>query len=237
MELTLLKAVQMTLSALDSNNIDTLADGDIEAEQVVFIANRVYNDILSRREWPFLIKEGTLIASGEQWEMVIPDNYTTIHEVRYRNNVIKYINPTQFNKLIYSRNTDEDNVNDSFILIDRDPIYYTSYDDTTLVFDSFNHNVESNLLESNSYIIYNHLPNSMLDYDEDVPDIPYRFMNVWLDGILAHAYAELKQDNTNAQYKFNLYNRGISSMIRWARNIEDTKPNAYANYISGIRSI
>lgn len=236
MKYTLLDLTQKILSALDANNIDTLEDGDVEAEQVVMIINRVYNEILSKRNWPFLKKRGTLIPGENPWELKVPEYYTTISELRYKTSKIKYVDNTTFSDIIFSRNIEEDNINSNYIQTDKDPSFYTTYDNITLVFDSYDSNVESNLIESNSYIVYNKLPSSELFYDNDVPELPYRFHSVLLNGALAVAFTELKQDNVNSQMKYQVYKSGMSDMTRWASSIEDTKPSIFNNSF-GIRSI
>lgn len=236
MKYTLLDLTQKILSALDANNIDTLEDGDVEAEQVVMIINRIYNEILAKRNWPFLKRRGTLLPGDKSWELKVPEHYTTISELRYRTTKIKFMDTESFSNLIFGRNTDSDNVNTDYIMTDRDPTYYTTFDSETLVFDAYDTSKESNLIESNSYIVYNKMPDSGLFYDNDVPDLPDRFHSVLLNGALATAFAELKQDNANSQMKYQSYKIGMSDMTRWARSIEDTKPSIF-DYTMGMRSI
>jgi len=230
MKLTLLEIVQRALSAIDSINITTLSDDSIEAEQLVLITQRVYEEILSRHKWKFLRTEGTLDIGTNAWEMEVPQYLISLERIKYNNEDVNYLDPEDFKDLIDSRiDEDNDDVNDSGIRLDSDPQYWTSYNTTTIVFDSYDSDTESHLTSSNSYIMYLERPSSNLENDSDIPELPFRFHHVLLYGVLAYAFEELKQDPTKGAIYRREYKAGLSRMLRWANNIEDGKSKYNSN--------
>lgn len=220
MKLTLLDIVQRTLSALDSNNVSTVGDS-VEAEQVVLITHRILDEINGRRDWKWLNREGQLEASPNVNELLIPEDALDIKTVWYENRQMQYMKPQDFKYLLSQRSTDNDNVNSDGVITDKDPTYYTSFDDSVITFDAYDSAVWNTLITTKSYIYYTIMPQTIWG-DNDVPDMPVRFHDVILKGVVGTALLELKGD-ANAQYYITEYKRGISRMLRWAKQVEENE--------------
>lgn len=218
MKLTLLDIVQRTLSALDSNNVASIGDS-VEAEQVVLIVQRMMDEINGRRDWRWLRKEGTLKAALSVNTMSIPDDVLDIKKIWYNDREMTYMKPQDFKSMLVNRSTDNDNVNNDGVIIDSDPKYYTSFDDNIITFDAYDGTQSSTLIVSRSYIYYDSIPDTLWD-NEDIPDLPARFHDVLLKGVIGTALLELKAD-PNAQHYIIEYKRGLSRMLRWAKQIDE----------------
>lgn len=226
MELTLLQIVQRCLSAIDSHNV-TGVDDSPDAEQVVLIVNRVYEEILSKRDWPFLRVAGTSLVtntSGVPWELEFPANFWEKEYVRYNKKDVTYMSPSEFKYMIDGRDTTASYVNSSGIHTDRDPSYWTSFDEKSMVFDAYD-STNATLLPSLCYLQYIKYITSSLTANSDIPDLPLGFHSVLFDGVLAAVFNELAQDTTKFQMQERKYRTGLARMQRWARKLKEELPN------------
>lgn len=237
MKYTLLDFVQKTLSAIDSQNVSDVSASP-ESEQVVLIVNRVYEDMLSRRDWPFLRTVGVnLVTTGpELWELTLPSDTMTLEYLRYNKKDLIYKTPAEFKYDIDFRDTSKTEVNSDGIYTDRNPSYWTSYDDETITFDAYD-STFTGLLPALCYIQYIKDIGELTD-NSDIPELPTRFHNVMLNGVLAIAFDELAQDTTKSQRKEAEFKKGMSRMFRWARNFKESMPKTFdydfgrkANYV------
>lgn len=231
MKLTLLDIVQRTLSAMDSINVSSITDDSIEAEQVVLATNRIYEEILGRYTWKFLRTSGPADSGSLAWELDLPQTLMSLEEIKYNKKIILYKTPEEFQWLVDHR-TVADPVNSSGIYTDRDPVYYTSFNDLTLRFDSYNLDDGIALVPASSNLIYYAYPDSDLNADTDIPQLPFRFHEVLLSGVLYIAFDEIKQDEVKSRKHEARYRSGLARMRRWASTIEDSKErsNDQTNY-------
>lgn len=217
MKLTLLDIVQRTLSALDSNNVSSV-DDSVESEQVVLIVQRIMDEINGRRDWKWLKKEGTLLAATDTNTASLPEDILSLKTVWYDNKELEYKYPQDFKYILSKRSTEEDNINNDGVYTDRVPKYYTSFDDDIITFDAYE---DSGIIIAKTYIYYDAIPDTLWD-DSDIPDIPARFHDVVLKGVLAKAKQELKTDPT-WQIDYTDYKRGLARMLRWAKQIDENE--------------
>jgi len=215
---TFLNIINTVLSSIDSQQVSKV-DATVESEQVADIINRCYLEILTLKDWDFLKKEGKLIPTYTKPNLMkLPDDCYNCLFVKYNKKRIKYLKPDEFRNLIDSRSSG--NINDDGIYIDRDPSYYTSFDNTVLVFDSYNSAEGVNLLESNSYVLYIKAIDELAGED-DIIEMPYRMIPVLVDYAIAKAMYELKNDINGYRIYANKYMAGISRMVRMARKINE----------------
>jgi len=216
-----LDMVNKILSAIDSQSVSSIDDSD-ESEQVASIIQRAYDEILYMRNWAFLQTEGTLIPNyTEPNHMNVPDDCLSLVRVKYNKRPISYISPNDFRDMIDMRDTTKDNVNSNGIYNDRNPLYYTSFNDETLIFDAYD-NTYSNLLETLSYCLYSRMP-SEINGDEDEFDLPIRFQPILLDYAISMAMEELKGDSQASQRYENKYKYGISRMLKWSKTMYENE--------------
>lgn len=238
MALTLLKMVQRCLSATDSQSV-TDVSASPEAEQVVLIINRVYEEIINHRDWPFLRKVGTSLVTntpGVAWELEMPSDMMNLELVRYNKKDLIHISPIDFNNKVDSRDTTTSFTNSSGIHTDRDPSYWTTIDEGSILFDGYD-STNATLLPSLCYVQYIREVTSELTANTDVPELPKVYHNVLLDGALALCFSELTQDSQKAQAYDRKYKVGTTRMNRWARKVKPDIPNYRSVYDFGRRAV
>lgn len=225
MKLTKLKLVQMVLSAIDSDNVTAVSE-TIESEQVGIIVDTIYDDLNGEFPWAHLREKGVLEVTATDHQMKIPDGVMTLNDVYYNKTLISFIEPEEMTELLFSRDTDDDNVDENGAYTDRDPIYWTSYDDTYVIFDAYDGTLASALTVTDVY----RMPVQMTE-DDDYPDLPERFHNAIFEGAVADAMYTLKGDVTGFNIYRNRYKKTKILMDRWAKRVNRQKSTGYnVNY-------
>jgi hypothetical protein len=212
---TNLQYVQKILSALDSDEVSSVSD-TVESEQVLKCVERAYDAIVTRADLHEHYSLFELDASGDSdypTVMFRPDNVSSIEWVKYNKNTdddetVSFQNVTflpldQFLNMMYSLNTDDDNVEtaeyvsgtDTITLVyrnDQAPTYFTTYDDHTLLFDSYDNEVDTTLQNDKS-LAYGKKDQSFTLTDSFVPFIDREFSALLLNEAMVLAFMELKQ--------------------------------------------
>lgn len=222
MKLTKLKLVQMVLSAIDSDNVNSV-DETIESEQVGIIVDTIYDSLNGEFPWAHLREEGALNVTTVPNKMKIPEGVLTINDVYYSKEKINYIQPNEMTELLFERDTTLDNVDSNGCYTDRDPKYWTSYDDTYVIFDAYD---GSSLVEAYTYTDVFRMPAPMTT-DTDYPDLPERFHNTIFEGACADAFYTLKGDTTGFNIYRNRYKQSKILMERWAKRVNRQVPTGY----------
>jgi hypothetical protein len=226
-KLTLLQIVQRVLSAIDSDNVASI-DETPESEQIVHLTNTVYSDILDDIPWYHRREVGKLLVTSDPHIMRIPDDKDHILDLNiwYNGKQIQYIEPADMVYKFAKRDKTLPNVTDGGVVNDRDPVYWTSYDDRNIVFDAAN----GYLVEDLSQVLFSYMPTANLSQDLDVPDLPDRLSSVLLWGVLEEAFRTLKGDETAARAYQGKYLRAKAKAKRWARNINKKETTHGVSY-------
>lgn len=180
MDYDLLKMVQSILSDLDFDEVDSI-DDTVEAEQIASIIRDTFFAMVSNRNWLQHRKLARLTGYAnpdKPTHMKVPDDIKEIISLRYGVTTVegeerykefkdvKYIDPDDFlrrsNKLKASASnvkvvTDDSGV-EILIQTDRFPTYYTSFDDSTVIFDSFDSSAEDTMQKTNTQCLAYVLP-------------------------------------------------------------------------------
>lgn len=224
MKWSLLELVQSILSSMDSDEVNSIGD-TIEASQVANVVKVVYNDIISRANLPEHFDLFELEPSNDLTKptlMYRPDKVQSILWLKYDirptpdavtdYQMVQYMEPLSFiERCMLLRNQTEPNVihyqlersNNSSIdiygLNDKAPQYYTSWDDKTVVFDSYDKDVDGTL-QKNKTMCYGEFEATFLMEDDFVPDLDPRQFSLLLNEAKALAFAEIKQvENAKAE--------------------------------------
>ena len=82
---TLLKYVQLIMSSMDSDEVDTY-DETVESVQVADILEQTYFEIIDRRDWEYLKHRVRQLdtGSGTVVDLTIPSDVLHIELVRYK---------------------------------------------------------------------------------------------------------------------------------------------------------
>jgi hypothetical protein len=190
-KMTMLDIVQDILNDIDGDWVNSIDDTE-EAMSVAAIVKSTYLAMMSNRNWPHTRKPIQLtptIDLAKPTHMTVPDKVKELYFINYNSakfgetkadfKEMTWREPDEFLQITNYYNNGESNVttvvDDSGVSIqimnDVAPTIYTSFDDRTLVFNSYDRDVESNLtstrMQSMAYI----MPDLIVG-DDVVPDLP-----------------------------------------------------------------
>lgn len=212
MKLTLLELVQDILSDMDSDECNSI-DDTVESQQVAQIVKSTYQAMMSNRNWPHTRRLVEIEPSGddakpthmivqESIKELISINYNKARagETRKRYEPIKWLEPDDFLRVTNRRNSDADNIDiiiddsgvELLIRNDLGPCYFTSFDDTTLVFDSYDKEVDDTL-QGNKTQARAYVMPEWVHLDDAIPDLPEEAFTALLEEAKSRAMLKLKQ--------------------------------------------
>lgn len=186
MKKTLLEIVKDLLSATDSQDVNSLSDTE-EATQFARVVEETFYDIIAPRLIPehnSLIKLTPLSDTDFPTHFVLEDNQAKISDVwydvssdgSYEYKRIFYEEPLDFLARVDRRGSAYQNVEDKSagtnlrIYNDRQPSYFTSFDDKHFIFDAFDSSVENTLQQSKTRALGTTHPDFTIS-DDFTPDI------------------------------------------------------------------
>jgi hypothetical protein len=204
------------MSSMDSDEVNSISD-TTESQQVVAIIKTVYDDILSRGDLAVYKTLFNLDASTDALKPVImtkPQIIDNIYWLKYNRvrfgdtdpvwTELVYRPVDEFLFMVQQMNPSETTVDtftlttpDGFSLIvnyrnDIGPSWYTSFDDTTIVFDAVDKAVDSTL-QTSKIIGYGSKTTAFTETDGFVPALqPHQFA-LLLNEAKSLAWTELKQ--------------------------------------------
>lgn len=224
MRLTLLRCVQLILSAMDGDEVNSIAD-TTESNQVVDVLERTYYDIAATVDFPENWDFFELTPSGDNTRptlMYIPDNVAKIEWVKYDTTPedstkteysdVKPSDRLSFIERMNKLDTDEDFVYNFNLLVDagafpirgrndRNPSYYMTGDDHTLVFDNYDASISQTLVGSRTWC-YGMMVPTFEREDDFIPDLDPRQFTLFFNESLSTAFSDVKQaPNMKAEQK------------------------------------
>lgn len=215
MRYTLLELTQNVLSTIDGDEIDSIGD-TVESQQVVKIIKNVYDDILSRGGATVNKVLFNLDASGNTAKPVLmtkPNSITDIEFIRYDCETtgdadpswqdMCYMTPKEFMGHIQQLRPSQTDVESMTHIVDgftltfnyknnAHPIYYTAFNDNTLIFDAYDNTVDTTLQTSKT-LCYGTKATVFTESDTFVPELQPSQFNLLLSEAKSVAWAELRQ--------------------------------------------
>ena len=198
MQRTVLELVQAILVETGSDPVNHISD-TVEASDIAMIMNQVYNEIVDRYDLP---STGTVQALDGLADpnrpnfMQLKDTSYNIQWIKYDNRVssgankayvpITYKSPEEFVAMVTSGpSTDSTNYqivfwnsNVPFIINKKKgPSFWNTFDDKTIIFDSYNSAVDTTLQSSKSMVYVLTRPDFGTN-DSDVPNLPQNLENL-----------------------------------------------------------
>lgn len=184
--MTLLEMTQNILSAMDSDEVNSISD-TVESLQVANEIVTTYYELFAARDLPSTKRLMTLEALSDVDHpnyMKIPDGVVSIEWIKYKGDEgeyvdVTYLEPVDFLNRANRFNTTDavtpigDLSNSSIIInvgIDQQPRFWTTFDNQYVVFNSLNLDLDSTLQESKSLVEAIKLPEFLLG-DTEVPDL------------------------------------------------------------------
>jgi hypothetical protein len=228
---TLLDMTQSILSAMDSDAVSTI-DETVEAVQVADLVKEAYFELLSQRDWPFLFELGELIALADlnnPTKMKMVDTWNKIKWIRYDRAEVEYLSPADFTAMIDQRTPQLNVVNSLGFGLNRNPTYWTSYDDEHIIFDSYNSTVESTLSQSKTKV-YAALAPTWVHDDTFTPNIPEKFFPTLIAEAKAQSFINLKQQQNNREELKARRGRMTMRNEAWRNEYGETTYNKKVNY-------
>jgi len=209
---TLIEIVQDILSDMTDDVVNSIDDTEASI-QVAQIVKSTYQAMMSNRNWPHTKQLLHLYASTDSdlpTHMSIEEDIKEMisifydkrkqGETRLLYQEVKWKDPDDFLRMINGRNSDSDNtvvVTDpsGVVLLlqnNKSPSYYTSFDDDTLVFDSWDNDVEDTLqthkTQARAYVTPTF---SMVD--TYIPDLPEEAFAALIEEAKSRAQLKLHQ--------------------------------------------
>lgn len=212
---TTLDYTQTILSSLDSDEVNSISD-TVESLQVANIIKTVYNDIQARTDLPEHKTLFELTASGDTSApniMYRPSDIISIDWVQYDKILSTETDPNyqeitfmpigQFLVMTNTQNTDEAWIDEVSLTISSDtvtfkyrndtgPKYYTTFDDSTIVFDAYDSAVDTTLQKAKTRC-YGKKDQAFQMTDTFVPFVDRDLSTLLLNEAKVLAFAELKQ--------------------------------------------
>lgn len=213
MKLTLLELTQNILSAMDSEEINSISD-TTESRQVTKIIQTVYYNLIARAGLPEHRQLFQLDASGELSQPVLmyrPDHVIKVDWIKYNTqDTSPSTDPTytyvtvlplqQFRDMIDSLDLTEAEVDsmtvDGFTFLyrnDKMPEFCTILNDSILIFDAYDAEVDDTLQTSKTICYGLVAPTFDADDDDFIPDLDEQQFPLLLNEAKSLAFLELKQ--------------------------------------------
>jgi hypothetical protein len=235
-KMSLLTMTQKILSAMDSDEINTIEDsGNVEARQVVDIIEDTYYEFMNNHlDWNYLRKTKEILGlsdSAYPTTLQIPDSVVEIEKLRYdvstvtatnlNYKTLTYVSPQDFLDKVLSRNSDESNVEqydvkgtDTPVLVFNDaaPKFWTSFDETYITIDAYDSAVDSTLRGNKTLVYCVDIPTFNANSDEYVPECPIQVFPTLMAECKKACFFYLKQQQTPTDEKRAL--RGINKLKR-----------------------
>lgn len=211
-KMTLLDMVQDILSDMDSDQVNSISD-TVESLQVAQIIKSTYYNIIDGRDYPFLHELFQLDSSAtvsRPTHMKLPDTIIDLDWIKYnkkktgetrnRYEKVKYISPEEFLDLVNERDssgsttqvvTDPTGIQLN-ILNSKAPEYFTSFDDETIVFDSFDSDIDSTI-QNSKLQCYGKRSVVFTLQDSFIPDLPVQMFSYLHNEAKSTCFARLKQ--------------------------------------------
>jgi hypothetical protein len=198
MRRTLLSMVQSILSDMDSEDVNSISDS-IEAQQIASVIQDTYFNIIAAREIPEhkqLLQITSLSNNQKPTHFRYPNNTKEIEKLFYNTSYtgstyteVYFLEPLEFLNRVDESATNTLQVDTVagnvpvFIMTDRMPKYYTSFDDDNIIMDSYDVSVEA-ILQTSKTRAYGTIYPSFQITDTFEPDLD--------DTMLPYLLAEAK---------------------------------------------
>lgn len=219
MKYSLIQIVQRVLSSMDSDAVNSIGDS-YEATQVASIVEQCFNNIVSRSELPIQDTVFTLTPSNDPTKPTVmyrPPNVVNVRWIQYNTisdtgvvpnwTPVSYLPPADFATLVlgYASQTASPAQAIAYTVTNAagdqltfyalnyvGPTWYTSYDDTTVLFDSYDATVDDTI-QASKMLCHGQVTQVFQLVDSYIPPLEDHQFAVLINEAKQTAHAELKQ--------------------------------------------
>jgi hypothetical protein len=244
-KMNLLAMTQDILSDMDSDTVNSI-NHSVEALQVAQIIKTTYYNIIDGKDYAFLYELFKLQASGtadKPTHMKLPEDIIDLKWIKYNNKknikdkdnyqMVQYKLPEEFMYIVDGRDSTATNVQkvtDSTgisinIFNDKCPKYFTSFDDETIVMDSYLNSIDSTLQNSKTQCHGKRSVTFIMD-DTFTPDLPVQMFTYLLNEAKSACFLTLKQMANQKAEQISVNQRRRMSQDAW----KISKGISYPNY-------
>lgn len=246
-KMTVLEITQSALRNMGSDPIESIDDTE-EATEVANIAKEVYEIMAVKQDWPHLRTVVNLTSpsdSSKPTHLQLDDTHQEIDpETIYYDKRedsgddplyerVRWCDPDQFLRLVLprGRNLSDSNVEEVtdpvkfYVYNDRAPTYCTSFDDETIIFDSYDSDVDTNFLDGSKSTVVAYKESTFTVSDGHTPDIPSKNFPQYLAEVKAATMAAIGQEIDRKQ---EVVARELSNKYmhdKWRAKPDDRKPD------------
>lgn len=236
-KLTLLAMVQDILSDINSDEVNSIND-TVESLQVAQIIKTTYFNIITEGDWPHLRQLDQLDATNAVTpsHMKMPENVQSIEWIKYNKRTstdtddkygdISFLYPDDFLNIVLSRkDSDSDTTKvtditagvDLYIVNNKAPKYWTSFDDEYIVFDSYDSGVDSFLQNSKTTVMMWREPVFTIT-DTFVPDLPMKAFPYLLSESKSVSFERVAQEASGKEEQIATRQKRRMSQDKWRHN-------------------
>lgn len=186
---TVLEYVQQALNIMDSDNVDSIND-TVESLQVADLLKDIYFEFVNRK-WAWLerpIRLNTAADPTQPTKLLIGDNIRSVLSVQYNISAVgeapefkpvTFLPPSEFltrslGKTSNIQLVEQDGLS-YYISTDGAPSFYTSFDDMSIVFSSYDNTINTTV-EPSRVSVYGEVIPAFTLADSFVPDLPTQYV-------------------------------------------------------------
>lgn len=241
-KMTLLDIVQDILNDMDSDKVNSIDDTE-EALQVAQIVETTFFEIIADGDWPHLgqLFQPDNTGSTTPTKMSLPDDVQTLDWFKYDKRTVAtnkaaylpvdYKSPEDFVKILNQRDSTASDIvvntqegSTLLLLNDVAPTYYTSFDNESIVCDSWDSDLETTILSSKSQM-YGFREPTFSQTDTFTPDLPSKSFPYLLAEAKSTAFNALKQVANSKEEQRSGRQRRRQSLERWRHGGGITSPD------------
>ena len=185
---TLLDMINACLIDMGRPAVDVVG-GSVDAQKVEQVYKQTYLSLISRKLWPYrkeLISLESLSDTTRPCMMRIPENVERVEEILYgyeQKKLLDYVEPEEFLLRHLSDGTDKIGMSVGsgghvYVNTNGAPSYWTTFDDTHVVFNSYDASKESTMNKANCTVVGYVIPSWPTSAEERV-DIPSRHFGMY----------------------------------------------------------
>lgn len=218
---TLLTVVTDMLVRTNSEGVSSVQSGATTEDGLIAVnlVNQVYEDLLNRYKWKHLksfkvLTAGTYLNTlkGTTGESYV-NGYNIYYGLINEENRICYVTPEEFVRRTIGRDTTDSNIvvlNNLKIQNDQDPSFFTTINDTELVFDSMP--TGAGLVAGNSKAFIMTHPSTRITADAGTFNLPIQLQPYFRDLCIAEALEVIADEDTKADKMRRKAEKNISKI-------------------------